>query len=342
IEGKTLAQMLHEGKISKQERRRIMADIIRAVGFMHGKGVIHRDLKPANVMVRKEGGEIVLIDFGLADTDDYAELKQGAGSPGYVSPEQRRDEGASITDDIYSLGKIMRQLTPEFSRIAARCTGPLRKRPKDTATLLRMIERKKRLPKILAYVAVAAVAATVGGVTVRHIHHLSEEADITRANVTAMTGNNNMIELSIAHLEDSLVRMRSALSEAEEGIHKVDINRDSRRRAYLDAYNRMMREINSFEKNVVPGINSLKNSPFFESVTNLRLRFENIAAGAYDPQRFPELNATDSLKLCQDVHLYGLETLSQYVTKWAAEIYARELNIEESEKRSKAVVKSKE
>ncbi|MDE5875151.1 MAG: protein kinase, partial [Muribaculaceae bacterium] len=65
IEGKTLAQMLHEGKISKQERRRIMADIIRAVGFMHGKGVMHRDLKPANVMVRKEGGEIVLIDFGL-------------------------------------------------------------------------------------------------------------------------------------------------------------------------------------------------------------------------------------------------------------------------------------
>ncbi len=33
--------------------------------------MVHRDIKPANVMIRKTGGVTVLIDFGLADSDDY-------------------------------------------------------------------------------------------------------------------------------------------------------------------------------------------------------------------------------------------------------------------------------
>ena len=120
IEGKNLHNLLQEGKLSKGDRRRIMREIILAVGYLHAHGVIHRDLKPSNVMIRNAGQGVVLIDFGLADTDDYVELKQAAGTPGFISPEQENEQHANISDDIYSLGVIMKELSPEYVGIATR------------------------------------------------------------------------------------------------------------------------------------------------------------------------------------------------------------------------------
>ena len=39
---------------------------MRAVNYMHNKGVLHRDLKPENFVINKKDGLIKLIDFGLA------------------------------------------------------------------------------------------------------------------------------------------------------------------------------------------------------------------------------------------------------------------------------------
>ena len=69
IEGKTLSELIRAGNLTKGDRRRLMRETINAVAYRHRKGIVHRDLKPANIMVRDAGGEAVLIDFGLADTD---------------------------------------------------------------------------------------------------------------------------------------------------------------------------------------------------------------------------------------------------------------------------------
>ncbi|MDE7414505.1 MAG: hypothetical protein K2N05_12070 [Muribaculaceae bacterium] len=50
---------------------------------------------------------VVLIDFGLADTDNYVELKHTARSLGFISPEQQKERQTTINNYIYSIGVII-------------------------------------------------------------------------------------------------------------------------------------------------------------------------------------------------------------------------------------------
>ncbi|MDE7397553.1 MAG: serine/threonine protein kinase, partial [Muribaculum sp.] len=118
VEGITLAEAMQTGQINSAERRRIIHELTEAVAYIHSQGIVHRDLKPANVMIRDIGREIALIDFGLADTSDYVEIKAPAGTVGFISPEQEDTGGANPADDVYSLGIIMAELTPGYTAIA--------------------------------------------------------------------------------------------------------------------------------------------------------------------------------------------------------------------------------
>lgn len=71
-----------------KERRRLAWQLLNAVDDIHGVQVVHRDLKPSNIMITRNGHQLKIIDFGLADSDSYCWLKQAAGTAGYSSPEQ--------------------------------------------------------------------------------------------------------------------------------------------------------------------------------------------------------------------------------------------------------------
>ena len=122
VDGLRLDDWLETGPNLKS-RLRVMEQLLEAVDYIHGLGLVHRDLKPGNLLVTRLGANVKLIDFGLADMDRLAILKQPAGTVGYLSPEQASTNQPDVRNDIYSLGVIGQQLLPEsaYRGIWQRC-----------------------------------------------------------------------------------------------------------------------------------------------------------------------------------------------------------------------------
>ncbi len=51
-------------KISENEAKQFLKDIMNGAKYLHKNGIIHRDLKPANILLKS--GVCKLSDFGFA------------------------------------------------------------------------------------------------------------------------------------------------------------------------------------------------------------------------------------------------------------------------------------
>ncbi len=105
VNGKTLDTLLAiQGPFSAQEAVFIGIEVCRALGAVHGAGLLHRDVKASNVM-REQGGRIVLMDFGLSSEVHQTELP--GGTPACMAPELFHGQPASVASDIYALGVLL-------------------------------------------------------------------------------------------------------------------------------------------------------------------------------------------------------------------------------------------
>jgi len=88
----------------------VLAQVLRALAFVHRRGLVHRDLKPENLLVegRPPEARAVLIDFGLAVSTSVAEGV--AGTLRYLAPEVLAGAAPDRRSDLYSFGIVFYQL----------------------------------------------------------------------------------------------------------------------------------------------------------------------------------------------------------------------------------------
>lgn len=113
VDGEDLrSNVRREGPFSIAEAFEIGLELCDVLDYLHNQSppVIYRDLKPQNILIRKDGG-IILVDFGIAreyiSREDYDTTSYG--TPGYAAPEQfegSRSQSDARTD-LFALGKVL-------------------------------------------------------------------------------------------------------------------------------------------------------------------------------------------------------------------------------------------
>ncbi|MBI2770973.1 MAG: protein kinase [Burkholderiales bacterium] len=91
--------------------RSVAAQLLEALQFAHGLGVVHRDVKPSNLMLTAEG-RVKVCDFGIAQLESSRLTQVGTvlGTPSYMSPEQIQGQPTDKRSDLFSAGVLVYQL----------------------------------------------------------------------------------------------------------------------------------------------------------------------------------------------------------------------------------------
>lgn len=184
VAGRTLGRYVRDcqaeagrpARKSRHERERIALEIARALAAAHAAGIAHRDLKPDNILVADNGDHPRIIDFGLADGDDFLTGKRSLGTPEYGAPEQQRPSTADSRADVYSFGKILEELLPErrYRLIRKSCiaeTPADRPLMDSVAAALARSARGRRTGAAVTATAVAATAVLAAFVFLTFFYH---------------------------------------------------------------------------------------------------------------------------------------------------------------------------
>ena len=114
VEGKSLRDHLSGGWRPELLRLpSVLEQLLEALDFSHGRGVVHRDVKPGNVLV-SDMGVAKMRDFGIARIERSPMTHEGewpgsphSGTPYYMAPEQYEGHAIDERTDLYSAGVIV-------------------------------------------------------------------------------------------------------------------------------------------------------------------------------------------------------------------------------------------
>ncbi|XP_043241862.1 serine/threonine-protein kinase MARK2-like isoform X2 [Amphibalanus amphitrite] len=104
----SLVKAQRERRFPEGRARPFCRQLVSALTYMHGRGIIHRDLKMENIMLNSTKDVLKIVDFGLSNCwSPENPLKSHCGSPEYAAPELfvvGRTYGPEI--DVWSMGVV--------------------------------------------------------------------------------------------------------------------------------------------------------------------------------------------------------------------------------------------
>ena len=118
LEGTNLKLHIARKVLDTQEIVDIAIQVCEALDVAHEKGIVHRDIKPGNIFVG-EGGQVKVLDFGMAKSFNPDDSKGGDGStiPGrpigtanYMAPERILQMPLDARCDLFSLGVVIYEM----------------------------------------------------------------------------------------------------------------------------------------------------------------------------------------------------------------------------------------
>lgn len=117
VRGTDLAERLsRHGPLEPSAAARLLATLSRALGAVHGHGIVHRDVRPESVLCELDSDRVLLADFGLAAYLDEAESGPEdvrLTTAGHVitdlrstAPELLAGDRPTPASDVYALGVL--------------------------------------------------------------------------------------------------------------------------------------------------------------------------------------------------------------------------------------------
>ena len=109
VEGKSLREHLLAGwRPDLATLPSVLEQLLEALDYSHGRGVVHRDMKPGNVLV-SDMGVAKISDFGIAriELSHLTQAGEVLGTPYYMAPEQYEGRDIDERTDIYAAGVIV-------------------------------------------------------------------------------------------------------------------------------------------------------------------------------------------------------------------------------------------
>ncbi|XP_068661992.1 3-phosphoinositide-dependent protein kinase 1-like isoform X2 [Aristolochia californica] len=118
--GELFGQITRKGSLSEADARFYAAEVIDALEYIHGVGLVHRDIKPENLLLTSDG-HIKIADFGsvkpmkdsqikLLPTSSNEKACTFVGAAAYVPPEVLNSSPATFGNDLWALGCTLYQM----------------------------------------------------------------------------------------------------------------------------------------------------------------------------------------------------------------------------------------
>ncbi|KAF9591723.1 hypothetical protein IFM89_006069 [Coptis chinensis] len=119
--GELFDQITRKGRLSEDEARFYAAEVVDALEYIHGVGLIHRDIKPENLLLTSEG-HIKIADFGsikpmkdsqitfLPSLASDEKACTFVGTAAYVPPEVLNSSPPTFGNDLWALGCTLYQM----------------------------------------------------------------------------------------------------------------------------------------------------------------------------------------------------------------------------------------